>query len=195
MKNFDDLIYTNPNALDAETCKDITTRFERDPRKKEGITTTGLNEDMKKSMDLRISDLEEWKDIDEIIFKSLAENLDQYTDKIIEIVGSPLWSNEINDNGYNIKRYTPNDYYNWHVDCQSYKDGWTRTIACIWYLNDVKEGGETEFAFGRKIIPSTGKLILFPATWNFPHRGLTPIKGDKYIITSFVVSNEGILYD
>ena len=82
------------------------------------------------------------------------------------------------------------DYYNWHIDCQTYQNGWTRTVACIWYLNAVEEGGETEFAFGHKVVPSAGKLILFPATWNFPHRGLSPIKGNKYIITSFVLTNE-----
>ena len=150
--------------------------------------------ELKKSIDLAISDLDEWEDVDRTLFQSLAENLEEYAKRIIEITGNPLWSSEIKDTGYNIKRYRQNDYYNWHVDCQTYIEGWTRTIAGIWYLNEVEEGGETEFAFGHKVVPKTGKLMLFPATWNFPHRGLSPIKGNKYIITSFVLTNEGTQY-
>ncbi len=195
MKDFKDLIYEMHNALDQKTCDDIIQRFRHDDRKAPGITTSGkVMPELKKSMDLAISDLDEWEDIDRTLFQSLAENLEEYAKRILEIIGNPLWSSEIKDTGYNIKRYRQNDYYNWHVDCQTYIEGWTRTIAGIWYLNEVEEGGETEFAFGHKVVPETGKLILFPATWNFPHRGLSPIKGNKYIITSFVLTNEGTQY-
>ena len=195
LQSFSDLIYENNNALKPKVCEDIIQRFRHDDRKAPGITTSGkVMPELKKSMDLAISDLDEWEDIDRTLFQSLAENLEEYAKRILEIIGNPLWSSEIKDTGYNIKRYRQNDYYNWHVDCQTYIEGWTRTIAGIWYLNEVEEGGETEFAFGHKVVPETGKLILFPATWNFPHRGLSPVKGNKYIITSFVLTNEGTQY-
>ena len=195
LQSFKDLIHENNNALKPKVCEDIIQRFRHDDRKAPGITTSGkVMPELKKSMDLAISDLDEWEDIDRTLFQSLAENLEEYAKRILEIIGNPLWSSEIKDTGYNIKRYRQNDYYNWHVDCQTYIEGWTRTIAGIWYLNEVEEGGETEFAFGHKVVPETGKLILFPATWNFPHRGLSPIKGNKYIITSFVLTNEGTQY-
>ena len=195
MKVFEDLIYEMHSALDPKTCQDIIQRFRHDDRKAPGITTSGeVMPELKKSIDLGISDLDEWEDIDRTLFKSLADNLEEYSKRILEIIGNPLWSSEIKDTGYNIKRYRQNDYYNWHVDCQTYQGGWTRTIACIWYLNAVEEGGETEFAFGHKVTPEQGKLILFPATWNFPHRGLSPIKGNKYIITSFVLTNAETQY-
>lgn len=195
LQSFSDLIYENNNALKPKVCEDIIQRFRHDDRKAPGITTSGkVMPELKKSMDLAISDLDEWEDIDRTLFQSLAENLEEYAKRILEIIGNPLWSSEIKDTGYNIKRYRQNDYYNWHVDCQTYIEGWTRTIAAIWYLNEVEEGGETEFAFGHKVVPETSKLILFPATWNFPHRGLSPIKGNKYIITSFVLTNEGTQY-
>tara|TARA_R100000742_G_C4249360_1_gene67865 strand:- start:314 stop:907 length:594 start_codon:yes stop_codon:yes gene_type:complete len=195
LQSFSDLIYENNNALKPKVCEDIIQRFRHDDRKAPGITTSGeVMPELKKSIDLAISDLDEWEDVDRTLFQSLAENLEEYAKRIIEITGNPLWSSEIKDTGYNIKRYRQNDYYNWHVDCQTYIEGWTRTIAGIWYLNEVEEGGETEFAFGHKVVPKTGKLMLFPATWNFPHRGLSPIKGNKYIITSFVLTNEGTQY-
>tara|TARA_B100001113_G_scaffold51092_1_gene37200 strand:- start:423 stop:1016 length:594 start_codon:yes stop_codon:yes gene_type:complete len=191
LQSFSDLIYENNHALTTETCEEIIQRFRHDDRKAPGITTSGeVMPELKKSMDLGISDLDEWEGIDQTLYQSLAENLEKYSKQTTEITGQPLWSSKIQDSGYNVKRYRPDDYYNWHVDCQTYQNGWTRTVACIWYLNAVEEGGETEFAFGHKVVPSTGKLILFPATWNFPHRGLSPIKGNKYIITSFVLTNE-----
>ncbi len=183
------------DALTPKTCDNIIQRFRHDDRKAPGITTSGkVMPELKKSMDLAISDLDEWEDIDRTLFQSLAENLEEYAKRTTEIIGEPLWSNQIKDSGYNVKRYRPNDYYNWHIDCQTHQGGWTRTVACIWYLNEVEEGGETEFAFDHKITPETGKLILFPATWNFPHRGLPPLKGNKYIITSFVSTNEETQY-
>jgi len=191
LQSFTDLIYENNNALTTKTCEDIIQRFRHDDRKSPGITTSGeVMPELKKSIDLAISDLDEWEDIDRTLFQSLAENLEEYSKQTTNIVGKPLWSSQIKDSGYNVKRYRPNDYYNWHIDCQTYQGGWTRTVACIWYLNEVEEGGETEFAFGHKVVPMVGKLILFPATWNFPHRGLSPIQGNKYIITSFVSTNE-----
>ena len=191
LQSFSDLIYENNRALTTETCEEIIQRFRHDDRKAPGITTSGeVMPELKKSMDLGISDLDEWEGIDQTLFQSLAENLEKYSKQTTEIIGQPLWSSQIQDSGYNVKRYRPDDYYNWHIDCQTYQSGLTRTEACIWYLNAVEEGGETEFAFGHKVVPSTGKLILFPATWNFPHRGLSPIKGNKYIITSFVLTNE-----
>ena len=191
LQSFTDLIYENNKALSADVSDEIILRFKRDERKAPGITTSGeIRTDIKKSIDLNISVIEEWKDIDKILFESLKKDIDRYREKMEKIIDIPLWSNKIKDDGYNVKEYKPGDYYNWHIDCQTYQSGWTRTVACIWYLNAVEEGGETEFAFGHKVVPNAGKLILFPATWNFPHRGLSPIKGNKYIITSFVLTNE-----
>ena len=196
MKDFKELIYENNHSLSPEVCKEIILRFKRDDRKKAGITTSGeVIPEMKKSIDLNISVLEEWKDIDQILFKTLTNEIEKYmkvAKKRIDLADTPLWAKNMKDTGYNVKEYKPGDYYNWHIDAHTYSDGWSRTIACIWYLDTVEEGGETEFNFGHKITPSPGKLILFPSTWTYPHRGLSPIKGEKHIITSFIVTNDSM---
>ena len=190
MQNFDDLVYEERNALSSSFCQDVIQRFRHDDRKSQGVTTSGeVNLDVKKSMDLSVSNLDEWEQTDAKLFSSLAEHLEEYTKTMIRIIDQDLWTNQVQDSGYNIKRYRPGDYYNWHVDSQT-NGGWVRTVACIWYLNDVIKGGETEFAFGQKIKPETGKILLFPAVWTYPHRGLPPENGDKYIITTFVSTNE-----
>ena len=61
-----------------------------------------------------------------------------------------------------------------------------RHLTFLWYLNDVEEGGETEFWGQYGIKPEAGKLILFPASWTFPHKANVPISSDKYIITGWL---------
>jgi Rps23 Pro-64 3,4-dihydroxylase Tpa1-like proline 4-hydroxylase len=65
-----------------------------------------------------------------------------------------------------------------------------RFMTYLWYLNDVTEGGETEFDGKYQIKPTSGKLILFPASWTFPHCGKMPISSDKYIITGWIYTTE-----
>ena len=95
------------------------------------------------------------------------------------------------DSGYKVQKYSPDNSFNWHSN--RYGDsGWSRAISYIWGLNDVKEGGEIEFAFGLKLKPKAGELLLFPACWTFPHRELPPENGNKYVITTFISTSENI---
>ena len=85
LQSFTDLIYENNNALTTSTCEDIIQRFRHDDRKSPGITTSGeVMPELKKSIDLAISDLDEWEDIDRTLFQSLAENLEEYSKQILE---------------------------------------------------------------------------------------------------------------
>ena len=34
-----------------------------------------------------------------------------------------------------------------------------------------------------------GKLLIFPATWTYMHRGNVPISEDKYIVTGWLYGN------
>ena len=52
----------------------------------------------------------------------------------------------------------------------------------------MDEGGETQFWDNYKVKPQKGKLVLFPASWTYPHSGLMPISHDKYIITGWIYS-------
>ena len=195
MKNFDDLIYVNPNALDEEVCKDIIEKFEDDDRKSAGFVADSngnkiIDEKLKTSTDLYITDLDGWKDIDTIIYKSVGENIQNYIDYCFEIFNeldptpNPFSGAKFDDHGYNVKSYEPGGYFHWHDDFAIDRKS-PRMIAMLFYLNDV-DGGETEFISGKKIIPSTGKLVMFPSTWNCIHRGVTPNKGKKYIISAYL---------
>ena len=97
---------------------------------------------------------------------------------------NPFHNAKFDDHGYNVKAYEPGGYFHWHDDFVIDRES-PRMIAMLFYLNDV-DGGETEFISGKKIIPSTGKLVMFPSTWNYIHRGVTPNKGKKYIISAYL---------
>jgi hypothetical protein len=76
-------------------------------------------------------------------------------------------------------------YHLWHCE-QASIDTSSRIIVWTVYLNDVDEGGETEFLYQqRRIKPSKGSLCLFPASWTHTHRGNPPISNTKYIATGW----------
>ena len=63
----------------------------------------------------------------------------------------------------------------------------TRIFAVIFYLNDVEEGGETEFPqLEVKVSPVKGRLLIFPCNYLFRHSGNIPISDDKFVITAFI---------
>ena len=60
--------------------------------------------------------------------------------------------------------------------------------CAVWtlYLNNVTEGGETEFPYqGVRVSPEKGALCIFPASYTHLHRGNPPYSNDKYILTGW----------
>jgi len=77
-------------------------------------------------------------------------------------------------------------YHIWHSEIGD-GDSSRRLLFYILYLNDVEEGGETEFLYQRKRYkPEQGTLMIAPAGFTHTHRGNPPLSNDKYIITSWV---------
>jgi len=54
------------------------------------------------------------------------------------------------------------------------------------YLNDIKEGGETEFYYQKlKIKPETGLTLIWGTDWTTTHRGIPSKTETKYIATGW----------
>lgn len=91
---------------------------------------------------------------------------------------------------FRVKKYRNDgiDVFEDHVDVQDYTSA-RRFLACLFYLNTVEEGGETEFFFpndqNRLVKPIQGQVVVFPPNWQFPHRGRKTISGNKYIMSSY----------
>lgn len=63
-----------------------------------------------------------------------------------------------------------------------------RFLVMLWYLNDVQQGGETEFYRldqPMKVEPRQGRLLMFPCSWQYLHAGLAPASNDKYIMGTY----------
>ena len=76
-------------------------------------------------------------------------------------------------------------YHVWHHE-QVNTDSVNRVLVWTIYLNDVEEGGETEFLYQSKRIKARkGKICIFPAGFTHVHRGNPPLSGDKYILTGW----------
>ena len=178
-------IFEFNDSLSKDKCDEIIKRFENSSDQHyQGRIGQNLKEDtsIKKSTDMVISGKDEWKDIDKLLFTSLAKALSRVK-KQFEFFNGPF-----KDVGYAVQRTKSGEYYHWHVDSGSHQFS-DRQLVAIWYLNNIGgPGGETEFLNQAiKIKPETGKLILFPPFWTHEHRGVKLQKGVKYIATTWIV--------
>jgi len=87
----------------------------------------------------------------------------------------------------NIQWYKPGEgFYVWHSEACQAGDTACRHLTYMTYLNDIKEGGGTEFYHQNVLIkPEKGLTIIAPSTWIHTHRGQVAEKEDKYIITGW----------
>jgi len=77
-------------------------------------------------------------------------------------------------------------YHIWHTEAMR-KDLANRIAVFSLYLNDVKDGGETEFLYQKvRFKPVKNTLIIWPAGYTHFHRGNPPLSGEKYILTGWV---------
>jgi hypothetical protein len=76
-------------------------------------------------------------------------------------------------------------YHVWHDENSAIQHS-SRVAVWMFYLNDDFEGGETEFLYYKKRInPSKGTLLIWPAGLTHAHRGGLVLKGTKYVITGW----------
>ena len=77
-------------------------------------------------------------------------------------------------------------YHVWHSEHGTSEIS-NRIAAYTVYLNDVEEGGETEFLYQSLRVPAKqGTLCIFPAGYTHVHRGNPPLTNNKYILTGWI---------
>ncbi|WP_299875097.1 2OG-Fe(II) oxygenase [uncultured Cocleimonas sp.] len=173
------------DALPDFLCDDMVARFEKNQADQyQGRVGSAMtdNTQLKKTTDLVASGKEHWKDVDKNLFRSLAMALKSFKDKYPYFADMSRYK----DMGYNLQRYEPGEYYHWHVDADNLELA-SRQLVALWYLNDVEQGGETDFIHQQvSITPEKGKLVLFPPFWTHEHRAAVVEKGTKYIATTWI---------
>lgn len=188
--NTDPYIQVYDNVLSKDLCDNLIAVFEKnDSLCTNGYTHNGYTPEFKNTKELHFFQPCLIKYY-EVVLHNMITHVIKYCDGL----GVDLSQKDIDNGnkGFHIQKYLKNEgFYLTHTDDHAFiKDSKisSRIITFIFYLNDVNEGGETFFG-NDKIKPKKGSLLLFPATWTYPHRGSMPVSHDKYIVTGWIYEN------
>lgn len=185
-------IYEIENVLSKELCEKLIDKFKKDDRKHQSQTLGGLNRGVRKSTILHFSGLDDWKELDDVMFKVFSKALNEYNEYVTQYTlpdsTASLFS-DVKDEGYFIQEFRSGDFYKWHRDDHAVGQV-PRNFTMLLYLNTLEEdqGGCTEFWCGKKVRPKQGKMLIFPSVWTYVHRG-APVKngGVKYVCGTWAV--------
>lgn len=95
----------------------------------------------------------------------------------------------------NAQKYQQNkgNYNYWHSEIYpqpGHNNALHRMLLFIIYLNDVEQGGETDFYYQKRSVkPKAGSMVIAPCGFTHTHRGNIPLSNDKYILTSWMLFN------
>lgn len=188
-----DHLYLFEKNLPENFCRHLIERFQEDDRKHPGVTGGGVQKNVKDTTDINIILHEDWQEEKKFLDQALHKAFDK-----IEVVHNYGWPYPFEDeeggtvnfyqDAYNMQEYIPQTIgYKWHSDAMCVSTmGSFRVMTYLWYINDIEDGGETEFCFGDKVKPKEGTLILFPCWPTFFHRGNPPLAHKKYIVTGWL---------
>ena len=200
---FKDTIGVYPEALSKDRCQEIIDFFETKIEANkafQGVTMAGVNKDVKNTIDynfrgsIKIRE-EELKDSVLNCFSTYT--YEHYLPSIVDLTIFPfneMLENNTYFNGLNLQKYIKNQghFNRWHVENSSKITG-TRAFVYILYLNDVEEGGTTDFLFKDRetgdyfsVVPKQGTLVIHPTHFPYIHRGSIPVSSDKYIATTWL---------
>jgi hypothetical protein len=76
-------------------------------------------------------------------------------------------------------------YHIYHYEKGSFSEA-GRELVWMIYLNEEFDGGETEFLYQkRRIKPTTGTVVIWPAGFTHTHKGNLVLEGTKYVVTGW----------
>tara|TARA_Y100001963_G_C6694240_1_gene406185 strand:+ start:440 stop:997 length:558 start_codon:yes stop_codon:yes gene_type:complete len=177
-------IHCESNAYSLDSCDKLIRYFEDNisiskPGTR-GSSDIGLVKDLELTLELNKQNTF-WG-----LLSSINKGIQTYKDLY------PLIDSDIDQWGLNpscqLMKYNPNNYYD-KIHCESdtyHHPIVERCFAWMLYLNDIKEGGGTEFIY-QKITakPRAGDLYIWPAYWTHMHRGVNAPNEYKYILTGW----------
>ncbi len=168
---------------DQKICDDIINFFENSNQKVDGTCGGLINKEIKDSTDICL-DLNCNIDSINSYLIEIHNIIEKYT-SIYKFSNTQHYWWGITEL-FNIQRYRPNQgFYKWHFERANPASS-LRHLVFMTYLNDVNDGGETEWYYQKlKIKPKKGLTVIWPVDWTFTHRGIPSKTETKYIITGW----------
>jgi hypothetical protein len=171
---------------DLSLCDEIIEFFKKHLNKHDGTifknNMIGVDKSEKISVDCNLLDN---IDLTNKYADQLQKICDNYIKKYPQCNNNSKWGiiENINIQGYP----KGGGYLKYHCE-RGYGQGVnaSRHLVFMTYLNDINDGGETEFLHQKiKIKPKKGLTVIFPADWTFTHRGIPSPTEEKFIVTGW----------
>mgnify|MGYP003631471072 CR=1 FL=1 len=184
-----------PNFVPANVCASMIEKFEKDDNKVEGSFTYSVGDQLvtRKKNNTELGMFEDMTqffldytcNVYEAYSNHLKNTFSEYGDPQYPVYDRDITQKQIMCTGFPVQRLGKGDTYDWHHDGDLTKPYF---IQVIFYLNTLQEnqGGCTEFIDGKRVRPETGKVLIYPCSWTFPHKGGEVLYGYKYICTTTI---------
>ena len=173
-------------TIDADICDGVLDFYETCDylEKTPGETSQGVNKVIKQSMDMAVPS---W-----IKDPRIVKYLDAVQGGISLYIEQYPWASmadlEVLE-PFNIQHYIPGACFSQpHTErVGSNKTSAFRHLVWMTYLNDIEEGGGTNFVHqDLELEPKKGLTMIWPADWTHVHHGIPAPKEDKYIVTGWI---------
>jgi len=184
----------NPNFIGSwnldplDLCDEIISYFEsNESKQKKGRTISGLNQNIKKSVDINISPNEIKLPKNQVFNSYLNALFTCHKDYILQWPFLASFLNRVEIGSFNIQRYQVGEHFQQIHSERTSIESLHRIFAWMTYLNDVDDGGTTYFShYDLEIVPRKGLTLIWPAEWTHAHKGNVLHSGSKYIITGWM---------
>ena len=187
-----DHIYTVDGAFDDQLIDDIVTNF--DKMESLGLTLERNQYTGKDYPSMKDTSMFATQETDAGFSDHMREVFDIINGPILEewlrtypVLASQNYKDVYVSNGKMQKTYPGGGYHNWHSEHCNQISSMNTLLAWMIYLNDVEEGGETEFLYQQKRLkPQRNRFVIWPAGFTHLHRGNPPLSGVKYVLTGWI---------
>jgi len=169
-------------------CDELIDFFEsQQGRQTQGKTAGGLNLEAKNSVDLSIRP----RDLENEEFAPVKKYLESlfacHRDYVEQWPFLKSMLQQVELGSFNLQRYESGGHFLKPHSERTTLGTSHRVLAWMTYLNDVSDGGSTQFIHQNlSVQPEKGKTLIWPAEWTHAHVGNVVNSGRKYIITGWL---------
>jgi len=182
-------IYMRDGAFSDDLCDNMVKEFDRDieyVKDGHGVSGIGKGDDQFDNKNLGRSDSQIFLPYRlGHVYREIMPLFFQELDNYKQAVSTAAEGAFVSEVAKMQKTEPTQGYHVWHHE-QGVGDTANRALAWMVYLNDVEQGGETEFLYqAMRVEPKKGRAVIWPAGLTHPHRGNQPLSGCKYIVTGW----------